>query len=103
MPADDHFGHGSPSCGTRSAAQRDRDHRSDQHHRGHQDGPQAHAIGLEDGRFTIQAAGAQGVCVVNLQDAVFLHDAKEHEEAKDRINVQRLVQHDHGDQRERQR
>ncbi len=41
-------------------------------------------------------ARAQRVGVVDLEDAVFLHHAEEHEEAEDRVDVQRLVQHDHG-------
>jgi hypothetical protein len=37
-----------------------------------------------------------------LQDAVFFHDAEEHEQPEDRVNVQRLVEHDHGDERKGQ-
>ena len=73
-------------------AEGDGDHAGDQHHGGHQDRPQAHVVGLQDGGVARHALGAQRVGVVDLQDAVLLDDAEQHEEAEHAVDVERLVE-----------
>jgi hypothetical protein len=68
------------------------DHAGDEGERGHEDGAQPVAVGLEDGLEPRHAAGAQLQRVVDLQDRVLLHDAEEHEHAGHREDVDRLAE-----------
>src|SRR2546430_1191171 len=58
------------------------------------------AITLRNFVDVFGSAGAQDVGVIDLQDAVFLDDAKEQEDAQDRINRHRLAEENQREQRE---
>ena len=81
--------------------ERQRQHAADQRQRGHQDRPQAVAVGLDDRLVARHALRPQVVHVVDLQDRVLLHDAEQHEQSQGREQVQRVAGRPERQERER--
>ena len=80
----------------------ERNHARHEGERGHQDGPQAIAICLQNGWQASHAFTPQVVGVINLQNGVFLDHAEQHQDAEHRVDVELLAEQDHADERERQ-
>ena len=59
---------------------------------GHQDRPQPRVVGFDDRRVRGPARAAQLVRLVDLQNAVLLHDADQHEQAEHRVQIDRLAE-----------
>src|SRR5262249_59215596 len=91
LSPDDHPGDRAPRPRPRPPTEGDRHHAEDQHYGGHEDGPEPHSVSLEDGLVARLALRAQRVRVVDLQDAVLLDDAEEHEEPERAVDVDALA------------
>ena len=89
----------------RADAARDdeRNHPGHERERRHQDRPQPVAAGLDDRVVRVEAGLLQLVRVIDLQNRVLLDDAEQHQQAERREDVQRLLEDDDRQQRERQR
>ena len=85
------------------AADDQRDHTGDQRHRGHQDRPQAVAVGANDGVIAAHSLRMKMAGVVDLQDRVLLNDTEQKQNAERRKYIQTLAGHQRGKQRERYR
>ena len=96
MPANDDLGQACPRPGTRTGPQGKGNHCRHQHECGHEDRPQAGVVSLENGGIAGHASPAQVVGFVHLEDAVFLHDANEHEQAEHGVEIHRLAKQQQG-------
>ncbi len=72
----------------------ERNHSRHERERRHQNRPQAIAAGLNDCLMGRQAALLQLIGVIDLQNRVLLHDAEEHQQAKRREDIERLLKDD---------
>src|SRR5262249_40192202 len=98
LATDDHDSRGPTLLGAWPRAEGERNHARHQRERGHEDRSQAVPVGLKDGGMTVQAAGAQIVHVVDLQDRVFLYHTEQDEDAQGGIEVDRLAASPQGEQ-----
>ena len=80
-----------------------RNHARDERKSRHQNRPETIAAGANHCVVRAETSGLELVGVVDLQNRVFLDDAKEDQQAKRREDIQRLPEDDDGQQREWQR
>ena len=95
LPPDDHDRHRATFLGARAGPEREGEHPGDQGERGHEDGWQSVAVGLENGRQPVLPAASKLVHVINLEDGVLLHHAKQNQQPEGRtgkLSVLPLIQ-----------
>ena len=84
LPADHQHADGAVGGGAGAARNHQRNHAGHQRDGGHQNGPQAVAIGLDDGVVAVHTGFAQTVGVIDLQNRVLLDDAEQQQQARGR-------------------